>query len=93
MGLREVPCELFRMRDVKSLNLHINDLCSLPKEIAHMTKLTFFSVRRLKQYDRGLTKARFQVSFNQLTSLPPELGLLTNLTELYVRLSTQRIVL
>jgi Leucine-rich repeat (LRR) protein len=87
MGLTEVPSELFRMKNLKILNLAHNNLCSLPSEIAHLTTLERLYVRLLKGLDRDLTESHvvFQVARNQLTSLPPELGLLTNLKELYVR--------
>ena len=89
MGLTEVPCELFRMKNLKTLWLNVNNLCSLPSEIAHLT-LERLSVRLWKRLDRDLTKSMlFQVVDNQLKSLPPELGLLTNLQELYVRHSRQ----
>ena len=92
MGLTEVPSALFRMENVKRLDFFGNKLCSLPSEIAHLTKtLERLYVRLLNRLDRDLTrKSRcFQVSLNELTSLPPELGLLTNLQELYVRHSRQ----
>jgi Leucine-rich repeat (LRR) protein len=90
MGLTEVPSELFRMKNLKELWLTNNKLCSLPREIALMTKLERLYVRLSKRLDRDLTKSHvFQVTFNQLKSLPPELGLLTNLKILDVRHSRQ----
>jgi Leucine-rich repeat (LRR) protein len=50
MGLTEVPCELFRMKNLKTLYLFGNNLCSLPSEIAHLTTLEELSVRRLKRW-------------------------------------------
>jgi hypothetical protein len=52
MGLTEVPSELFRMKDVKRLNLFNNKLRSLPSEIAHVTKLEVLHVRLAKRLDR-----------------------------------------
>ena len=57
MGLTEVPCELFRMKNVKTLSLSNNNLCSLPSEIARLTTLEVLSVRLLKGLDRDLTKS------------------------------------
>jgi hypothetical protein len=57
MGLTEVPCELFRMKNVKTLDLYNNNLCSLPSEIARLTTLEVLSVRLLKGLDRDLTKS------------------------------------
>jgi Leucine-rich repeat (LRR) protein len=45
MGLTEVPCELFRMKNLKTLNLYSNKLCSLPSEIAHLKTLERLIVR------------------------------------------------
>ncbi len=45
MGLTEVPCELFRMKNLKQLYLFNNKLCSLPSEIAHLTTLERIYVR------------------------------------------------
>jgi hypothetical protein len=45
MGLTEVPSELFRMKTVKQLYLHNNNLCSLPSDIAHLATLETFGVR------------------------------------------------
>jgi hypothetical protein len=57
MGLTEVPSELFRKRNVKTLNLSDNNLCSLPSEIAHLAKLERLYVRLSKRFDRDLTKS------------------------------------
>jgi Leucine-rich repeat (LRR) protein len=45
MGLTEVPSELFCMKNLKSLVLNDNKLCSLPSEIALMTTLERLNVR------------------------------------------------
>jgi hypothetical protein len=52
MGLTEVPCELFRMKNLKRLLLSVNNLCSLPSEIAQLTVLEALNVRLLKRLDR-----------------------------------------
>ena len=57
MGLTEVPCELFRLKNLKRLYLHNNKLCSLPSEIAHLATLEVLFVRLLKRFDHDLTKA------------------------------------
>jgi hypothetical protein len=57
MGLTEVPCELFRMKSVKELWLNGNKLCSLPSDIALLTKLEWLYVRFSKRSDRDLTKS------------------------------------
>jgi Leucine-rich repeat (LRR) protein len=49
MGLTELPSELFRMKNVKTLWLGSNKLCSLPSEIAHMTTLEELWVRLSKR--------------------------------------------
>jgi hypothetical protein len=86
MGLTEMPSELFRMKNVKELDLNSNNLCSLQSEVALMTTLEDLWVRLPKRLDRDLSRVScFQVFNNQLKSLPPELGLLTNLRGLYVR--------
>jgi hypothetical protein len=55
MGLTEVPCELFRMKNLKKLWLSSNKLCSLPSEIAHLATLEVLYVRLPKRFDRDLT--------------------------------------
>jgi hypothetical protein len=55
MGLVELPSELLRMKNLKTLWLHANNLCSLPSEIAHLETLEFLFVRRSKRFDRHLT--------------------------------------
>jgi Leucine-rich repeat (LRR) protein len=45
MGLTEVPSELFCMKNLKTLYLSVNNLCSLPSEIAHLTTLEKLDVR------------------------------------------------
>jgi hypothetical protein len=57
MGLTEVPSELFRMKDLKELYLNSNNICSLPREIAHLTTLEELWVRLSKRLDRALTKS------------------------------------
>ncbi len=57
MGLAEVPCELFRMKNVSVLWLGNNNLCSLPSEIAQLTTLEWLIVRLSKRLDRDLTKS------------------------------------
>jgi len=52
-----VPSELFRMKFVKELHLYVNKLCSLPSEIAHMTKLEGLGVRLSKRSDHDLTES------------------------------------
>jgi Leucine-rich repeat (LRR) protein len=49
MDLTDMPSKLFRMKSVKSLSLANNKLCSLPKEIAHMTTLEGLYVRLSKR--------------------------------------------
>ena len=56
MGLAEVPCELFCMKNLKTLWLGNNNLCSLPSEIAHLMKLEELWVRLAKRSDRVLTQ-------------------------------------
>jgi Leucine-rich repeat (LRR) protein len=55
VGLTEVPPELFRMKNVKTLNLNSNNLCSLPSDIALLTTLERLYVRLSKRLDRDLT--------------------------------------
>jgi len=47
MGLTELPSELFRMKNLKTLWLGGNKLCSLPGEIAHLATLERLDVRFL----------------------------------------------
>jgi Leucine-rich repeat (LRR) protein len=49
MGLTELPTELFRMKNVKTLVLGNNKLCSLPSDIAHITTLEELWVRLSKR--------------------------------------------
>jgi hypothetical protein len=56
MGLTEVPCELFCMKNLKALYFSNNNLCSLPSELAHLTTLELFYVRLSKRSDRDLTQ-------------------------------------
>ncbi len=57
MGLTEVPCELFGMKNVKQLALSFNNLCSLPSEFAHLAALEWLYVRFSKRLDHDLTKS------------------------------------
>ena len=57
MRLKEVPSELFRMKNLKALVLYDNKLCSLPSDIAHLTTLEQLWVRLSKRLDRDLTKS------------------------------------
>jgi hypothetical protein len=82
----EVPTELFRLKNLKTVFLANNNLCLLPSEIAHLAMLHTLIVRLSKRSDHDLTTGTsFQVNRNQLTSLPHELGLLTNLKTFDVR--------
>jgi Leucine-rich repeat (LRR) protein len=45
MGLTEVPSELFRKKNLKTLYLSGNNLGSLPSEIAHLETLEGLYVR------------------------------------------------
>ncbi len=54
-----MPSELFRMKNVKELWLHDNNLCSLPSEIAYMARLEELDVRVWKRLDLDrLTESR-----------------------------------
>jgi hypothetical protein len=44
-GLTELPSELFHVTTVRNLSLTDNQLCSLPSEIALLTKLVMLNVR------------------------------------------------
>ncbi len=57
MGLTELPSELFRMKNVKVLWLGVNNLCSLPSDIAHLGKLERLYVGLPKRLGRDLTKS------------------------------------
>jgi Leucine-rich repeat (LRR) protein len=57
MGLTEVPSELFPMKNLKTVDLSGNELCSLPSDIALLTKLEWLYVRFSKRSDRDLTKS------------------------------------
>ena len=52
IGLTELPSELFRMKNLKTLNLFNNNLCSLPSELALLTTLERLNVRLSKRLDR-----------------------------------------
>jgi hypothetical protein len=56
MSLTEVPCELFRKKKLKTLDLCGNNLCSLPSEIGRLATLDTLFVRLSKRFDRDLTK-------------------------------------
>jgi Leucine-rich repeat (LRR) protein len=82
----EVPTELFRLKNLKTVFLANNNLCLLPSEITHLAMLHTLIVRLSRRSDHDLTTGTlFQVNRNQLTSLPHELGLLTNLKTFDVR--------
>ena len=69
-----MPSELFRMQNVKTLLLHDNNLCLLPREVSRLAVLETLHVRLSKRSaDHDLTKqARcFQVHCNQLTLYRP----------------------
>ena len=55
MGLTEVPCELFRMKNLKQLALFNNQLMSLPPELGLLTNLKGLFVRHSTHMDRNLT--------------------------------------
>jgi hypothetical protein len=57
MCLTELPAELFCMKNLKRLNLNVNNLFSLPSGIAHLVKLEALYVRLSKGLDRDLTKS------------------------------------
>jgi hypothetical protein len=57
MGLTELPSELFRMKNVKSLYLINNNLCSLPSEIEQLSALLELWVRLSKRFHRDLTRS------------------------------------
>jgi Leucine-rich repeat (LRR) protein len=48
MGLTELPSELFRMMNLKRLDLSNNRLCSLPSELAHLATLEVLRVRLIE---------------------------------------------
>ena len=48
MGLTEVPSELFRKKNLKRVDLSVNNLCSLPSEIAQLAALETLQVRLSK---------------------------------------------
>jgi Leucine-rich repeat (LRR) protein len=45
MGLTELPSELFLLKNVKTLHVYENNLCSLPSEIAHLATLEVLYVQ------------------------------------------------
>jgi hypothetical protein len=53
LRLTELPSELFRMKNLKTLWLTDNNLCSLPSEIAHLATLEQLWVRLPKRFDRS----------------------------------------
>jgi hypothetical protein len=55
MALTEVPSELLRMKNVKALYLHNNNLRSLPSDIAQLATLEWLHVRLSKRLDHDLT--------------------------------------
>jgi hypothetical protein len=57
MGLTELPSKLFCMKNVKTLHLFNNKLCSLPSEIAHLITLDKLNVRGLRGTGPDLTKS------------------------------------
>jgi hypothetical protein len=53
--------ELFRLPNLSSLRLYFNKLCSLPRAIAHLTRLKLLDVRSVakgRMTDRNLTLSR-----------------------------------
>jgi hypothetical protein len=57
IGLTEVPSELFRLKNAKTIWLGNNNLCSLPSEIAHLPTLEKLDVRFSKRLHHDLTKS------------------------------------
>jgi Leucine-rich repeat (LRR) protein len=49
MGLTEVPSEVFRMKNLKTLMLGSSNLCALPSDIAQLTTLETLGVRLSKR--------------------------------------------
>ena len=72
------------------LNLHLNQLTSVPAEIGHLTSLTKLNLSEnqlttLPAEIGQLTSLReLYLQSNQLTSLPAEIGQLMSLEELYL---------
>jgi len=92
MLLTELPSELASMHQhVKVLRLGNNALCSLPREIALMTKLEELWLHKNKlqslpaELGRLTNLKELSLGFNALRSLPRELGQLKSLTWLEVR--------
>jgi hypothetical protein len=58
MGLTELPSELFCMKNLNTIWLNDNKLCSLPSDIALLTKLEWLYVRFRfwKRLDGHLTR-------------------------------------
>jgi len=87
-GIKSLPVEIGRLRNLKKLYLSENQLTSVPKELGQLTNIKelYLDGNQLKGVPKELGQltnmTKLSLDGNQLTSVPKELCKLTNLTRL-----------
>ena len=90
LGLTELPREIGRLVNLRSLSFVQNQLTELPREIGQLVNLRglYVSWNQLTEIPREigqLVNLRYlSVAHNQLTELPREIGQLVNLEMLFI---------
>ena len=85
-GLRELPKEIAKLRNLNRLYLSSNYLSELPREIVQLKKLSILdlSFNYLTEFPKEIIQLKnlsiLDISSNQLSELPREIGKLRNLS-------------
>lgn len=84
-NLHEIPKEVFKLNNLKTLSLKNNLLTQLPKEIIHLAKLEILQLYKNQisflplEIKHLSSLRRLDISYNQLRVLPKDIGALENL--------------